>query len=65
MAGVNCPDIRHVIHYGIPEDIEMYVQQVGRAGHDGKQSHCTMYYGKGVYKRQEILSYCQNKTDCR
>ena len=36
--GVNCPDIRRIMHFGIPEDIETYVQQVGRAGRDGKTS---------------------------
>ena len=30
--GVNCPNIRHVIHFGVPEDIN--VQQVGRAGQE-------------------------------
>ena len=42
--GVNCPDIRHVIHFGVPEDIETYVQQVGRAGRDGEVSYCTMLW---------------------
>ena len=65
--GVNCPDIRHIIHFGIPEDVESYVQQVGRAGRDGKHSRCTMLYGSGVYKKhcnEQILKYCQN-NHCR
>ena len=65
--GVNVPDIR-VIHFGVPEDIETYVQQVGRAGRDGTPSHCLMLFGKGVYQRHcndHILEYCRNKTQCR
>ena len=66
--GVNCPDIRRVIHFGVPEDIETYVQQVGRAGRDGKFSYCLMLYGTGVYKRycnHKIKEYCTMKDKCR
>ena len=33
--GINCPNIRQVIHWGAPEDPEMYLQESGRAGRDG------------------------------
>ena len=49
--GIDCPDIRRVIHFGVSEDVETYVQQVGRAGRDGNQSQCVMLFGTGVYKR--------------
>ena len=65
--GVNCPDIRRVIHFGVPEDIETYVQQVGRAGCDGKASYCILLFGEGVYKRycnNQILDYCKNELQC-
>jgi ATP-dependent DNA helicase RecQ len=49
--GIDCPEIRQVIHFGIPQNVETYAQQTGRAGRDGKLSCCTMLIGKGVYKR--------------
>ena len=33
--GIDSPDIRRVIHYGPPGDVKLYVQESGRAGHDG------------------------------
>ncbi|XP_066918692.1 putative ATP-dependent DNA helicase Q1 [Clytia hemisphaerica] len=42
--GVNIPNIRYVFHYGLPSDIESYVQEVGRAGRDNHQSEATLCY---------------------
>ena len=65
--GVNCLNVRRIIHLGPTEDIENYVQQVGRAGGDGDPSHATLLFRKKYAKRveQSMLEYCYNKTSCR
>lgn len=62
--GVDCPDIRRVIHWGLPSNIE-YVQESGRAGRDGLNAQAILYKGKPGRDVQTLMEeYLKNENIC-
>ena len=59
--GINKPDVRFVIHYDLPTNLERYYQESGRAGRDGEAAKCILFYSTGDIKR--IDYFIEQKTD--
>ena len=68
--GIDCPDVRHIIHWGVPSDAEMYVQESGRAGRDGESSCATIWKTSTDlttrYTTRDMIDCCLEKNvPCR
>lgn len=53
--GIDKPDVSLIIHAGLPLSMDGYVQEIGRAGRDGKKAKCVLLYAKSDVTRNERI----------
>ncbi|XP_068738457.1 putative ATP-dependent DNA helicase Q1 [Montipora capricornis] len=65
--GVNIPNIRRVVIFGVPESMESYLQAVGRGGRDGSDVLSVMFYHAYYLCHFDptMRAFVKNKVNCR
>ena len=62
--GLDCPNVRKVMHWGPPTDLEGYIQESGRGG---EMCESTIMYHQSdqVHTTKLMVEYCENNSSCR
>jgi CRISPR/Cas system-associated exonuclease Cas4 (RecB family) len=61
--GIDKPDIRFIVHYDLPKNLENYCQETGRAGRDGKKSDCILFFSRGdLIKLERMIDQGGDET---
>jgi len=63
--GVDYPDIRVIAHFQAPSSLEAYYQEAGRAGRDGQEAHCLLFWGPGDRVVQSFLARHSSRDGTR
>jgi ATP-dependent DNA helicase RecQ len=53
--GIDCPDLRFVVHHDVPGSIEAYTQEAGRAGRDGLPARCVLFFAAADSRLQRFF----------
>ncbi|MFK0572390.1 DNA helicase RecQ [Endozoicomonas sp.] len=63
--GINKSNVRFVLHYDMPQNIESYYQQIGRAGRDGLPAHCQFLFGYGDIQKVKFFINQKSESEQR